>query len=249
MKRFNMFVVGLTAAMVFFFASCNIDAQIHAADHTITVSGTSSVYATPDKASISFSVVSQDKNLSTAKQKNDVVLKKVTEVFEKYKIAQKNISIGRLNMYPRNTYRNDRPEFLYYEINQDISVTIDKLDTYEAFLTQLLDAGIDRINNVEFSVQDINKLKNDARTAAVKAAEEKAALLCAAAENGGKKLSVGKIIRINEIPQGDSSYPAFLQQNKTMYYAREAADTAGGGITAIGQIKVDAQVELMFQLK
>ena len=248
MKKLNTLMAGLMVCAVFCFASCSVDARIRDDEHRITVTGTSSVYAAPDTVSISFSAVSQDKNLSTAKQKNDTVLKKVTEIFTKYGIAQKNISIGRLNIYPRNSYRNDRPEFLFYEINQNISVTLDTLENYEPFLTELLNAGIDNINNVEFSVQDVKKLKNDARTAAVKAAEEKAALLCAAAENGGKKLAVGKIIRINEIPQESYGYPRAASQN-AMMYKEAAADMATGGITPIGQIKIDAQVEVVFSLE
>ena len=89
----------------------------------------------------------------------------------------------------------------------------------------------------------MKKLRNDARIAAVKAAEEKAATLCSAAENGGKKLTIGKIISIKEFSESNSYQLPY--QNAVLAKATDSASVA----EPIGQIKIDAQVEIVFQLK
>lgn len=244
MKKLRILPTLICAGVVFLFASCNIDAYLHdSADRKITVTGVSTVYAAPDTASIRFAIVSQDKNISAVKQKNDIALKKVTEVFTRYNIPSKNISIDRLSISPQYSYRDDEPRFLYYTVNQDISVTLDNLENYELFFMDLLNAGVTSVQNVEFSVQDMKKLRNDARIAAVKAAEEKAATLCDAAENGGKKLTIGKIISIKEFSESSSYQLSY--QNAVLAKATDSASAA----EPIGQIQIDAQVEIVFQLK
>lgn len=245
MKKLVFFKIIMLAGVLFCLSACFPPAD-NRNERTITVIGTSTVYAAPDTALISFAAISRDKNLSEAKQKNDSVIQKVNGIFTKYKVEQKDITIGRLNIDSRYSYRNDTPEFLHYEVNQMISVSLNDLERYERFLTELLDAGIDRIYGVEFSVEDINRYKNDARIAAVKAAEEKAALVCFAADNGGQKLAPGKILRINEIPQ---QYSGMGYGANYIGLEKNAAADAGGSLTPIGQIQITAQLEIVFTLK
>lgn len=246
MKKRMFFKAIIFAGIICCMVSCTSPAD-NRSERTVTVIGTSTVYTAPDTVSISFAAISRDTNLSEAKQKNDSAIQKINGIFAKYKIEQKHITIGRLNIEARYSYRNEPPEFLYYEINQSISVSLENLEDYEPFLTDLLNAGIDRIYDVEFSVKDIKKYKNDARIAAVKAAEEKAALLCSAADNGGKKLAPGKIIRINEIPQQHSGMGYGLTQNTAL--EKNTVADAGTGVTPIGQIQITAQLEIVFTLK
>ena len=246
MKKLIFFEAIIFAGILCCIPSCTRFAD-NRSERMLTVIGTSTVYAAPDKVSISFAAISRDKNLSEAKQKNDSAIKKVNQIFTKYKIEQKNITIGRLNIDSHYSYRNEPPEFMYYEIHQRISVSLENVENYESFLTDLLNAGIDRIYDVEFSVQDIKKYKNDARVAAVKAAEEKAALLCVAADNGGKKLAPGTIIRITEIPQ--QNFGIGYAANQSMSLEKNAVSDVAGGITPIGQIQITAQVEIVFALE
>ena len=216
----------------------------------ISVTGRSSISKSPDQVSISFSVFSKDRDLSAAKKKNDAAILKLKELFEKYKIEQKNISIERVNITPRSRYRDNGDEYFDgYEVVQNIAVLLTKIEDYEVFLTDLLNTGVDRIYNVGFSVADMRKLMDEARVEAVKAAEEKALLLCKAAPNGGKPLSLGKIISISEIPSGISprSYTGgYAAQNMKQAAYDEAA---GGNFSPMGQIEVSAEISVVFELE
>ncbi|UTC76156.1 SIMPL domain-containing protein [Treponema sp. OMZ 792] len=216
----------------------------------ISVTGRSAILKSPDQVSISFSVFSKDKDLSEAKNKNDDAILKLKELFEKYKIEQKNISIERVNINPRYRYRdNGYQDFDGYEVVQNIAVLLTKIEDYEVFLTDLLNTGVDRIYNVGFSVADMKKLMDEARVTAVKAAEEKAILLCKAAPNGGKPLSLGKIISISENPSGMSprGYTgAYIANNLKEAAYDEAAD---GNFSPMGQIEVSAEISIVFELE
>ncbi|MGP1455445.1 MAG: SIMPL domain-containing protein [Treponema sp.] len=173
----------------------------------------------------------------------------MNKLFDAYTIEQKHVTIENLTIHPRYAYRSDVPQFLYYEIEQHISVLITRLENYEPFLTALLNNGIDRITDVRFFAQDVKKYKNEAHSAAIQAAEEKALLLCAASESNGKKCTLGKVLRIAEVPlysYGDS-YNAVAQNR--IAYAKSADEGMSDAVSApIGKIRFDARVEMVFEL-
>ena len=222
-----------------------------AQEHCIAVVGKATVYVSPDQAMLSFSVVSQANDLTTAKQRHDTAMQKMNVLFSQYDIEQKDVTAENLTIHPRYSYNSDTPKFLYYEITQNISTVITNLDNYEPFLTDLVNNGIDRINDVRFSAKDIKKYKDEARRNAVKAAEEKVQLLCEAAESGSHKPSLGKIIRISEVsPYSDwngNGYTAMAQNR--VAYAKTGADASETGGTPIGKILFDAQIEMVFELR
>lgn len=222
-----------------------------AQEHCISVVGKATVYVSPDQATISFSVVSQANDLSAAKQRHDTAMQKTNTFFSQYGIEQKDVTAENLTIHPRYSYNSDMPKFLYYEITQNISAVITNLDNYEPFLTDLVNSGIDRINDVRFSAKDIKKYKDEARRNAVKAAEEKAQLLCEAASSGNYKPSLGKIIRMSEILSysdwNGNGYNAIAQNR--VAYAKTAADVSASGGAPIGKISFDAQIEMVFELR
>lgn len=222
-----------------------------AQEHCISVVGKATVYVSPDQATISFSVVSQANDLSAAKQRHDTAMQKTNTLFSQYGIEQKDVTAENLTIHPRYSYNSDTPKFLYYEITQNISAVITNLDNYEPFLTDLVNSGIDRINDVRFSAKDIKKYKDEARRNAVKAAEEKAQLLCEAASSGNYKPSLGKIIRMSEILSysdwNGNGYNAIAQNR--VAYAKTAADVSASGGAPIGKISFDAQIEMVFELR
>lgn len=246
-KRFFACAAGLTFCIAVFVSSCSCTGDAHA--RLITVMGVSTVYVTPDRVTVSFAAVSKDTVISTAKSKNDALMKAVNLLFDKYGIEQKDITAGNLRIEPLYSYRQNSPEFLHYKVTQHVSVSINDLKNYEPFLTELLNSGIDKIDGVRFSVSQMKKYRDEARAGAVRAAEEKAAFLCAAAENGGKKLSAGKVVRITEIPSGEQGMGGGLAQNKVAYLKTADGFASEGEAGSTGQIQIDAYIEMTFELR
>lgn len=239
----------ITVCTVLLSAACT--EKNTAQEHCISVVGKATVYVSPDQAMISFSIVSQANDLTAAKQRHDTAMQKTNTLFNQYGIEQKDVTAENLTIHPQYSYNADTPKFLYYEITQNISAMITNLDNYEPFLTDLVNNGIDRINDVRFSTKDVKKYKDEARRNAVKAAEEKAQLLCEAASSGNHKPSLGKIIRISEAPsysdRNGNGYNIAVQNR--VAYAQTAGDTSELGGTPIGKILFDAQIEMVFELR
>lgn len=247
-KRFFDRVAARTAvccAVFVLLCSCKTEAPAR----LITVTGVSTVYAIPDRVTVSFAAVSKDAVISTAKSKNDALMKNVTRLFGTYDIEQKDITAGNLRIEPWYSYRHNSPEFLHYEVTRQYSVSINDLKNYEPFLTELLNSGIDKIDGVRFSVSDIQKYRNEARAGAVRAAEEKAAFLCAAAENGGKKLSAGTVVHISEIPSRDQDVGLGLAQNKVAYLQAADGFASANDAGNAGRIRIYAYIEMTFELR
>lgn len=239
----------ITVCTVLLSAACT--EKNTAQEHCISVVGKATVYVSPDEAMISFSVVSQANDLTAAKQYHDTAMQKTNTLFNQYGIEQKDVTAENLTIHPQYSYNADTPKFLYYEITQNISAVITNLDNYEPFLTDLVNNGIDRINDVRFSTKDVKKYKDEARRNAVKAAEEKAQLLCEAASSGNHKPSLGKIIRISEAPSysdwNGKGYNIAVQNR--VAYAQTAGGTSESGGAPIGKILFDAQIEMVFELR
>ena len=236
-------VCALAAALLAVGTSCS------RTERTITVRGSATVYAAPDTVGSSFALSSKDKNIAEAKRKNEEAVRQMADIFAAHQIEQRHINIKRISIEPRYSYRYDNTrEFQHYEIRQDISVELTSLELYEPFLTALLSAGVDTISDVAFSSKQQRKLSDEARQKAVKAAEEKAQTLCAAAGNAGKKLSPGRVVSITEIPDGGAPYNlrAKSMQNAVAYTEAPADESA---FSPSGQIQVSAQVEMVFALR
>lgn len=237
MKVLNTgFYLFLAVLVVCFFSCAKIESN---GNPNISVIGTSSVFVNPDTAFVSFSISTIDRQLENAKSQNDKIKKSVFEVFENYKISEKNISTNGLTVYPRYNYAQGYETFTGYEVNQNYTVRISELSSYESFITDLLNSGIKNIHNVNFTVENTRDFANTARSNALKAATEKAELLCATVS--GKTPKLGKIIRISEVDSSSNNDFRALNMKET------SSDV--GGFENFGQIQVTAKLNVVFELK
>ncbi len=251
MKKKNLFgLVFLSLILMSFSISCDENATVmNVPVRTVNVTGKAVIFAEPDKVTISFSLNSRNKDLKLAKEKNNKTIKALNEVLKKFDIEKKYISIQNIEIRPRYSYRYDEPKFMHYEINQSISVSLVNLQNYEAFLSEILELGVDNINNIYFSVEDLKKFKNEARIKAVKNAEEKAKLLCSASENNGKKLKLGRVLQISENSK-QNSFSRGLMSKQNVEYENMRSDSAGvESFSVSGKIQISAEVDMVFELK
>lgn len=247
LKRIHSIILVVLGVCLAVCSGCS--GKAHEQEHCLAVVGAATVQVLPDQAVLSFSVVSHADTLKEAKKIHDGTMQKASAIFSRYAIESKDITLENLTIHPRYSYREEEPRFIYYEIQQNISAVITNLEQYELFLTDLVNNGIDRINDVRFFAKDFKKYKDEARCNAVKAAKEKAQLLCTAAESGVHKPVLGKIIRISELASSSDwdGYNA-AQQNRIAYMKEMEASTDTRS-APMGKITFDARIEMVFELK
>jgi uncharacterized protein YggE len=205
----------------------------------ITVYGTAEVKVAPDEAILTLGVDTHDRDISVAEAQNADRVKKLLVLAEKAGIESKDIQTSSLSMGP--SYSDEKvPRLLGYDVAETITMRLRDLAKYEGLMVSLLQAGLNRVNGVEFVITEPRKYRDEARSKAIRAAREKAAAM--ASELGQ---SIGKPWKIEE---QEEHYPSAMQAS--INYARVVPSTdAGESALASGQVLIRASVRVSFQLE
>ena len=174
------------------------------AQPTITVSATGKADAAPDRATVSAGVVKQGKTAREAMQGNATLMTAVFDELEAANIPKKNITTSQLTLQPQYDYRDrKKPTIKGYEARNTVTVKSDDIEQVGPMLDALVRAGVNKINNVQFSIKDPKLALDKARTDAIREARDKAKNM---AEAAGVKL--GPLLSINEGSRGINPRPS-----------------------------------------
>lgn len=184
---------------------------------TIAVSGEGEVFAIPDIASFSFSVVENGKTVAEAQEKADKKIEKALSTLKAKGIEEKDIKTTNYNFYPQYeweqivcselSYPNCPPGknvLNGYEVNQTITVKVRDTDKAGDLVTRVGAIGASNVSGVEFTIDDREKYVAEAREEAIKKAKENAKKL---ADDLGVRL--GKMLYFNE--NGDYPRPYYAE--------------------------------------
>ncbi len=156
--------------------------------NTITVEGTGKIYAKPDLAVTSFSVQIEQKTVAGAMDENAKKMNAIIEAIKKTGINEKDIKTTNFYVYPRYEWRGsgvvclafpcpspDQTRVLVgYEVTQTLEVKIRDMAKIGDTIKIATDLGANQINDVSFTIDNVDELKNQARAEAIKQAREKA---------------------------------------------------------------------------
>jgi uncharacterized protein YggE len=238
-STFTRAALALTACLAFAAVVLAQDNCVH--QRIITVTGTAEINVPPDQVTVRLAVESHDKDLAAAKANNDRSIQKLLALAAKEGVETKNIQTSAVNITPE--YSEDKtPKFLGYQVFQQVSITLTNLTKYEDLLTGAIQAGVNRVNGINFDVSDAPKYREQARLNAVKAAREKAKSI--AAELGQ---TVGKPWEVTEDPnyRAEATYAL----NGVQFSGGLPADRMEGPAIAGGEVAIRAAVRVSFQLE
>lgn len=228
----------------FFIASAALSAaqECGPRPRLISVTGTSEINVAPDQVVLSLGVESRDKDLGLAKSQNDARIKRGLRLAHDAGVEPKDIETSTLRMGA--DYSEEKvPRLLGYEVSQTTIITLRDLSKYESLMTKLLEAGTNCVDGINFGISETRKLRDEARSKAIRAAKEKAVAL--AAELGQ---TVGKPWDISEENGWNSyGYAANSMAGKEERY--RGAEEPEGPTIAPGQVTIRASVKVSFQLE
>ena len=163
--------------------------------NTINITGLGKIFVKPDIALVSVSVVSESKKLTEAQNENTQKMNDVIGFFKNdLGILDKDLKTTSYNIYPDYTYTRDGQKiFLGYKITQTLEVKIKDLSKVGDVLEGATAKGANKISSLQFTIEDSEAPKNEARKLAIDDAKEKAKTLTLQL---GVKL--GKIVSFNE---------------------------------------------------
>lgn len=201
----------------------------------INVQGEGKVKAVPDQAFISISVDTKGNKAADVKKQNDETVGKVIQAIKKYNLPKEDVQTKRISLNPVYDYEKKKYS---YNATQTIEILLKDLNKYDALTESLIDAGVNRISNVEFRSSKVEQLKSEARKQAMLDAKKKAEDYVSVL---GQK--VGKALTISDNTQ--VYYP-----QPVMYEMKAMADSGAAPreTLAIGEINITANVSVTFFL-
>lgn len=202
----------------------------------IFVSGTGKVRLMPNIATASVGVEITTGTLAEATSQANAKMNAILTRLKGMGIADKDIqttsySITPLTQQPRPGVT---PTITGYRVNNQLSITIRKMDEVGKVLDAAVAAGANNIYGITFGVDDPTPYQQQARAAAVKAAQEKAAQLAKAAN-----VTLGKVISISE----GTPMPVPVFRAQTMAMSAESSVPI-----ETGELEISVTVEMRFAL-
>lgn len=174
--------------------------------NSITISGTGEIYSKPDLAVIVFSVRNEAKTVSLAMTENTEKMNSIISTMKSKGVEDKDLKTTNFSVQPRYEWQRAQIEvwpqpdkkrvLIGYEINQSLQVKIRDLNKIGEIIQRATDAGASQVGNLQFTIDDYDELKNQAREEAIKEAKEKA-------EELADQLGV-KLVRIIGFSEGGS---------------------------------------------
>ncbi|MGM0480979.1 MAG: SIMPL domain-containing protein [Pseudomonadota bacterium] len=163
------------------------------ASNTIKVTGSASVKAVPDQASISFTVEQTGQKLNSLKTQVDQVSRKLIDILVEKQVKKTNIRSYQLQVYPRYQNNDGKAQHKDFVVRRNIEVTLTSLNNYDQIIDLALAQGVSRINRIQFQVSEQHSLYQKALQLAFYDAKEKAQRLAQTAQ-----LRLGSALHIEE---------------------------------------------------
>ncbi|HEY2882213.1 MAG TPA: SIMPL domain-containing protein [Pirellulales bacterium] len=224
------------------------DDSKEAKERTISTSGESIVYVEPDEVMFQFGIETRDQVLEKAEVQNDELGTKLLAAVKKLGVEDKQISTSQLNV--QILYHDNRDLVISgYNVNRSYSVRLKDPKKFQTLVDTVLKNGANRIQGFDFRTKELRKYRDQARSMAIKAAQEKAEALA-----GELKCKVGNPRSISEngsgfvgYGYGANSFANSMTQNSAQVIP-SAGDSDGDGALPLGQIAVRANVSVTFDL-
>lgn len=225
---------------------------------SVSVVGEATLSIAPDQVVFTLEAITVDKEVAKAKQSNDSVMAKLLDVTRDFRIAKEDIQTESLTVSPKYSTvkvaggRTETQVLAGYEVNNRATVTLKDLKRIDEFLSRAVAAGINRVVSVDIENSELQKYEEQARTLAVKNAEDKAR---AYANRLG--LQLGKAYMIREEDADQVYATGFGSGSGDGYGAGGNSDRLESPpiafdrpITfALGRIRISEKIYVVFELK
>ena len=213
----------------------------HQNQDQITVSGTGKVYAKPDVAIINLGVTTTGTTVADVINKNSEKMNAVIEAVKKLGVEEKDIQTTNYNLYPQYNYTEARGRlFEGYTLDQNVQVKIRDFTKTGSILAKATDMGSNLVGNLQFTIDDADQFKQEARAKAIEKAKANAKNL---AEKSG--ISLGKIVNVYE---NSNSYAPMMYDSK-MVSGMGGAETSVTPTIAAGQQEIEITINLTYLVK
>jgi hypothetical protein len=206
---------------------------------TMSLSGHGEVRMAPDLAIVTVGVVSSAATAREALDANTKSMEGIMAALSKASIEARDIQTSNFSVNPRYDYGQNNaqpPKVIGYDVSNNVTITVRKLDGLGAVLDQVVSSGSNQINGIQFQVSKPEAATDEARKLAVADAQRKAKVY---ADASG--VALGPIMSLSE----GGGYQPPVPLYKT---TRAEAATADVPI-AQGEQAISVDVNITWEIK
>lgn len=168
---------------------------------SLTVTGSGTVYLTPDIAYLYVGVHTEGADIAEAVERNNSRTQAVVDALKNMGVAVEDIQTSNFSVWSMEDYDDTGNRYIKYSVDNTVYITIRDLSQLGALLDTVVAAGANTINSLSFDVSDKTAALAEARQKAMENADTLAEEL---AQTAG--LKVGEIQSITYADYYPSPY-------------------------------------------
>ena len=225
-------VIGLLAAISPAFAEGGKMPRI------ISLSGHGEVRATPDLAYVTSGVVTQGATAAEALAANTKAMTDLFAALKESGIEDRDVQTSNFSVQPRYDFSNNQaPKMVGYDVSNNVTVTLRKVDTLGTLLDRMVQSGSNQISGISFDVSKPEDAMDEARKLATEDATRKAKVYAKA-----MGIELGNVMQVSE---GSAAQPPMPMVRSTMM----KADAAPPVPMAAGEKTLAVDVNVIWEIK
>ncbi|MCK4454221.1 SIMPL domain-containing protein [Candidatus Parcubacteria bacterium] len=213
--------------------------------NTITVFDKGEVYAKPDLALSVFSVVTEAKTVNEAMAENTEKMNAIINFMKSEGVEEKDLKTISFNIYPRYEwhraeippYPEGRRVLVGYEVRQSLQVKIRDMAKIGDIIQGATETGANQVGDLQFTIDNQDELKKQAREQAIEKAKTKAKELAS-------QLDVN-LVRITSF-QETSVFPRYYGLEKMVGIG--AGEEAPAPQIETGENKIEVTVTITYEI-
>jgi uncharacterized protein len=206
------------------------------ASRTLSVTGSGTVYLTPDLAYLYVGVHTEDADIAQAVDRNNTQTQAVVDALKNMGVASEDIQTSNFSVWSTDDYTDTGTKYTKYTVDNTVYITVRDLTKLGSLLNTAVSSGANNINSITFDVADKSAALAQARQKAMDSADSLANELAQTA-----KVTLGGIQSIS-----------YSDYTPSPYYGM-----GGGGASAPnasvpiqpGQLQISVTVSVTYEIK
>lgn len=204
----------------------------------IVTTGTASVDAVPDIATLTIEVNVAAKDAASAKKQADDRVAQYLTFLQNNNVEKKDIASANLRTQPDYDYQDGKSILKGYRAVRTVEVTLRELDKLNSILDGALKAGLNEIRSVSLGVAKPESYKDEARKAAIKDAIHQA-----------EQLASGFSSKLGSVYSVRYHVSNYQPQPMVRMIKADAAPASAQESYEQPTIQFDDQVDVVFELQ
>lgn len=207
----------------------------------LNLTGTATVRVKPTLVVLQLGASFKDARPTAAKDKTEAVIVKVVEAMRRAGVGEAEIQTTRFSL---GRYTEPDGRITGWACSSDLEIRVKKVESAGAILEAALDAGANQVRGVEYTVEELQKVRAQARDEAVQVVKAKADQYAR-----GFGVKVGRPRHITEnAPYGWSYARNTMTQSLMQNYEGGASSGPADEILSSGSVEVTLTVTVTYDL-